>query len=168
MAVDDGVEGELLADASADATFSGYLNRPDATADKLVDGWYRTGDVFVRLEDGDLELRGRVDDMIVTGGENVHPEEVEAVLAAHTAVVDAAVVGLDDERWGQKVVACIAATDPAPTAEDLDHHCRASALANYKRPREYVFVGAVARNAAGKILRAGLRAEAERRLGGST
>jgi len=164
-AVEDGVEGELLADATADATFTGYLNRPDATAEKLEDGWYRTGDVFVRLDDGDFELRGRVDDMIVTGAENVHPEEVEAVLTAHSAVVDAAVVGLDDERWGQKIVACIAAADPAPTAEDLDHHCRASALANYKRPREYVFVDAVARNAAGKILRAGLRAEAERRLG---
>ncbi len=163
--VDDGTEGELLADASADATFSGYLNRPDATAEKLEDGWYRTGDVFVRLDDGDLELRGRVDDMIVTGAENVHPEEVEAVLTAHAAVADAAVVGLDDERWGHKVVACIVPVGDAPAVEDLDRHCRSSALANYKRPRDYVFVEAVTRNAAGKILRTELRAEAERRLG---
>jgi len=165
--VDNGIEGELLADASADATFTGYLNRPEATADKLQDGWYRTGDVFVRLDNGDFEMRGRVDDMIITGGENVHPEEVEAVLAAHAAVLDAAVVGVDDDRWGQKVVACIAPADPVPSAEDLDGHCRASALANYKRPREYVFVDAVSRNAAGKILRGGLRAEAERQLGES-
>ena len=164
--VDDGTEGELLADASADATFSGYLNRPDATAEKLHDGWYRTGDIFVRLDDGDLELRGRIDDMIVTGAENVHPEEVEAVLTAHAAVADAAVVGLEDERWGHKVVACIVPAGDTPTVEEIDHHCRASALANYKRPREYVFVDAVARNAAGKILRPELCAEAERRLGG--
>lgn len=164
--VDDGTEGELLADASADATFSGYLNQPDATAQKLEDGWYRTGDVFVRLDDGDLELRGRVDDMIVTGGENVYPEEVEAVLTAHAAVAAAAVVGLEDERWGHKVVACIVPAGDVPEVEEFDHHCRASALANYKRPREYLIVDAVERNAAGKILRAELRAEAERRLGG--
>ena len=158
----DGAEGELLADASAAATFTGYLNRPDATAEKLVGGWYRTGDVFVRHDDGDLELRGRVDDMIVTGAENVHPEEVEAILLAHPAVAEAAVVGLDDARWGQRVVGCIVAADPSPTAEDLDRHCRASALANYKRPRDYVFLDAVPRNAAGKIQRAELRAEVVR------
>jgi len=163
--VDDGTEGELLADASADAIFSGYLDQPDATAQKLEDGWYRTGDVFVRLDDGDLELRGRVDDMIVTGAENVHPEEVEAVLTAHAAVAAAAVVGLKDDRWGQKVVACIVPAGDAPEIEEIDNHCRASALANYKRPREYLFINAVARNAAGKILRAELQAEAERRLG---
>ncbi len=167
--VDDGIEGELLADAGAEATFTGYLNRTDATAEKLQGGWYRTGDVFARLADGDLELRGRVDDMIVTGAENVHPEEVEAVLAAHAGVAEVAVVGLDDERWGQRVVACIVPADggPAAGADDLDRHCRASALADYKRPRDYVYVDAVARNAAGKILRAELRAEAERRLQGS-
>lgn len=163
--VDHGTEGELLADAAAEATFTGYLNRPDATSEKLRDGWYRTGDVFARLDNGDLELRGRVDDMIVTGAENVHPEEVEAVLTAHAAVADAAVVGLDDERWGQRVVGCIVASGSPPATEDLDAHCRSSALANYKRPREYVFVDAVPRNSAGKILRAALRAEAERRLG---
>jgi acyl-CoA synthetase (AMP-forming)/AMP-acid ligase II len=164
---DDGTEGELLANAAADATFTGYLNRPDATAEKLQDGWYRTGDVFARLDDGDLEMRGRVDDMIVTGGENVHPEEVESVLAAHAAVADVAVIGVDDDRWGQKVVACIAAAGPVPSAADLDRHCRGSTLANYKRPRAYVFVDAVARNAAGKILRTDLRAEAVRQLSGA-
>ena len=100
--------------------------------------------------------------MIVTGAENVHPEEVEAILLAHPAVAEAAVVGLDDARWGQRVVGCIVAADPPPTAEDLDRHCRASALANYKRPRDYVFLDAVPRNAAGKIQRAELRAEVVR------
>lgn len=84
-----GEEGEILVDVGADATFSGYLDRPDATAERVIDGWYHTGDIGAPTPDGALELRGRVDDMIVSGGEN--PEEVEAVLMRRDGVQDAAV-----------------------------------------------------------------------------
>lgn len=158
-AVDDvcavGEEGELLVDATADATFLGYLNRADATAEKLVDGWYRTGDIVARREDGDLDLRGRVDDMVVSGGENIHPEEIETVLMLHEAVKDAAIIGMPDEQWTERVVACVVAADT--DAEALDAWCRESSLANYKRPRDYVFLDALPRNAANKVLRRELK-----------
>jgi 2-furoate---CoA ligase len=137
--------------------FTGYLNRPDATAEKLRDGWYYTGDLCIRLDRGRVDLRGRVDDVVRTGGENVHPEEVEAVLAEHPGVRESAVVGVTDPRWGQMVVACVVANEAAPGAGDLDAHCRASALAGFKRPRAYVFVDALPRNAANKVLRRVLR-----------
>jgi acyl-CoA synthetase (AMP-forming)/AMP-acid ligase II len=163
--VPPGVEGELLVDASADATFAGYLNRPEATAEKVQGGWYRTGDVAVAKPDGDFELKGRVDDMIITGAENVHPDEVETVLRGHPSVRDVAVIGLPDERWGERIVACIVAA-PRPPSEELDRHCQESRLANFKRPRDYVFVEAIPRNAANKVLRRALREAAAARLEG--
>lgn len=152
---DPGEEGELLVDATADATFLGYLNRPDATAEKLVDGWYRTGDIVAQRPDGDLDLCGRVDDMVVSGGENIHPEEIETVLMQHEAVRDAAIIGMPDEQWTERVVACVVA-DGADT-EILDDWCQGSSLANYKRPRDYVFLKALPRNAANKVLRRELK-----------
>ena len=152
---DIGEEGELLVDARCDAAFLGYLNRPEATAEKLTGGWYRTGDIAAMLADGDLELRGRVDDMVVSGGENIHPEEVETVLLQHEAVRDAAVIGMPDDRWSERVVACIVAD--GVDAETLDVWCRESVLANYKRPRSYVFLDALPRNAANKLLRRELK-----------
>ena len=160
---DTGEEGEILVDAGADAAFSGYLNRPDATAERVVDGWYHTGDIGVPTPDGDLELRGRVDDMIVSGGENIHPEEVESVLMRHGGVQDAAVVGVPDDRWTERVVACCVAAGGLE-AGDLDSWCRDSPLANYKRPRDYVFLDALPRNAANKVLRRALRDIAIERL----
>jgi acyl-CoA synthetase (AMP-forming)/AMP-acid ligase II len=155
-----GGEGELIVDATADTIFSGYLNRPEATAEKLRDGWYFTGDI-VRVEgNGDVTLLGRVDDMIRSGGENIHPEEVEAALARHPEIKECAVVGVPDPRWGQIVVGCVvpkgAPIDPA----DLDRHCRGTSLAPFKRPRAYVFPDALPRNAVGKVLRRVLRERA--------
>lgn len=150
-----GQEGELLVDAAADATFLGYLNRPDATAEKLTGGWYRTGDIVVQRPDGDLELCGRVDDMIVSGGENIHPEEVETVLMQHDAVREAAVIGMPDDQWSERVVACVVAE--GVDGDDLDAWCRDSTLANYKRPRDYTFLDALPRNAANKVLRRELK-----------
>lgn len=152
---DVGEEGELIVDATADATFLGYLNRPDATAEKLVDGWYRTGDIVARREDGDLDLRGRVDDMVVSGGENIHPEEIETVLMQHDAVREAAIIGMPDEQWTERVVACVVAEGIDGAA--LDDWCQSSALANYKRPRDYVFLDTLPRNAANKVLRRELK-----------
>ena len=103
-------------------------------------------------EDGDLFVTGRVDDMIVTGGENVSPVEIESVLSLHPAVAEVAVAGLPDERWGQ-VVAAFVAADETATAEALDAHCRASALADFKRPRRYVFVAEIPKSPVGKIRR---------------
>ena len=134
-----GEEGELIVDASADTIFTGYLNRPDATAEKMRDGWYYTGDVCLQRDDGDMDLIGRVDDVIRTGGENVHPEEVEAVLQAHPAVAEVSVVAAPDDYWGQIVVACVVADGDGTDESELDAHCQASTLANYKRPRRYLF-----------------------------
>jgi acyl-CoA synthetase (AMP-forming)/AMP-acid ligase II len=152
-----GEEGEILVDARADATFSGYLNRPDATALALVDGWHRTGDVGSLDENGDIVLKGRVDDMINSGAENIHPEEVETVLLAHPDVREAALVGSPDERWGEIGVACVVRGRPELGLGELDEHCRASALADFKRPRGYVFLDSLPRNAANKVLRRELR-----------
>jgi 2-furoate---CoA ligase len=97
-----------------------------------------------------------VDDMIISGGENIHPVEVEEVLARHPGVRDAAVVGEPDERWGQRVVAFVVAAASGLTAEALDAHCR-GALASFKRPRRIVFVDEIPKTASGKILRRLLR-----------
>jgi len=150
-------EGELLVDASADASFVGYLNRPEVTVEKLVSGWYRTGDIVVQRRDGEFELRGRVDDMIVSGGENIHPEEVETILMQYSGVKDTAVLGISDDRWSERVVACVVVDDDKITSEALDGWCRSSSLANYKRPREYIFLDVLPRNAANKILRSKLK-----------
>ena len=154
--VQPGEGGELIVDASAPMTFTGYLNRPDATAEKLRDGWYFTGDVCVLRADGDVELVGRVDDVIRSGGESVYPEEVEAVLATHPAVRESCVVGIPDAKWGEMVVACVVLSKPDECTA-LDAHLIASTLARFKRPRGYLCVDALPRNAANKVLRAPLR-----------
>jgi acyl-CoA synthetase (AMP-forming)/AMP-acid ligase II len=155
--VKPGEAGELIVDASADTFFSGYLNRPDATAEKLRNGWYFTGDVCVLREDGDVDLVGRLDDVIRSGGESVYPEEVEAVLATHPAIREAAVIGIPDPLWGEMVVACVALTATGVRWQDFDAHCRASPLARYKKPRAYLMMESLPRNAANKVLRPNLR-----------
>ncbi|WP_142847188.1 AMP-binding protein [Telmatospirillum sp. J64-1] len=150
-------EGQIIADLAGDEAFEGYLNRPDANAKALHAGWYFTGDTGYFDEDGDLFVSGRVDDMIITGGENVSPVEIESVLSLHEAVLEVAVVGLPDERWGQKVAAFIKRS-AAVTPAELDAHCRASGLANFKRPREYVFLDDIPKSPVGKILRRKLQA----------
>ena len=145
-----GAEGELLIDATTDAIFSGYLDRPDATAEKLRAGWYLTGDGAVELPDGSVRLLGRVDDMIRSGGEYIQPEEVETVLRSHPAVRDVAVVGVTDSKWGQVAIACVAGDAGAAPALDLDRLCRESRVANFKRPRGYVYLEALPWSPAGQ------------------
>ena len=157
-------EGEILCHMSSDEAFAGYWNRPDADEKAIHDGWYSTGDVGRLDDDGDLWVVGRVDDMIISGGENVHPVEVEDVLARAPGVNEVAVVGEPDDRWGQRVVAFVV-TDEGVTAEQLDAHCLASeTLARFKRPREYRFVPELPKSASGKILRRLLRDQAEERV----
>jgi 2-furoate---CoA ligase len=153
-----GEPGEIIASLDSDEAFAGYWNRPDADARALRDGWYFTGDTGYVDADGELYVTGRVDDMIISGGENIHPVEVEEVLARHPAVRDVAVVGEPDERWGQRVVAFVVPAGPGLTPEALDAHCRARGeLAAFKRPRRVVFVQEIPKTASGKILRRLLR-----------
>jgi 2-furoate---CoA ligase len=153
-----GERGEIIASLASDEAFAGYWNRPDADARALRGGWYFTGDMGHVDAEGELHVAGRVDDMIISGGENIHPVEVEEVLARHPLVRDVAVVGERDERWGERVVAFVVPAGPGLTAEVLDAHCRGSAdLAGFKRPRRVVFVQAIPKTASGKILRRLLR-----------
>jgi len=161
-----GEVGEVIATMQSPEAFAGYWKRPDADARAIRDGWYFTGDLGYVDGDGALFLSGRIDDMIISGGENIHPEEVEDVLADCALVRQAAVVGLPDERLGQLVTAFIEPTGPEASAGALDAHCRASALARFKRPRAYVFVAALPRSASGKLLRRLLREGAYETLTG--
>ena len=148
--------GEICAHLSGDEAFAGYWNRPDADAKAIRDGWYHTGDIGRLDADGDLWIDGRLDDMIISGGENIHPLEVEGVLASHPGVREVAVVGAPDDRLGHRVVAVVVGE---VTAEELDAHCLASPLARFKRPREYRLVPTLPKSASGKILRRVLRSE---------
>ncbi len=145
-------EGQLIADMEGEESFPGYWRRPDADEKALHNGWYFTGDTGYMDADGDFFVTGRVDDMMISGGENVSPVEIESVLSLHPAVSEVAVVGLPDERWGQKITAFITRASNV-TTEDLNAHCRASELANFKRPRDYVFVKQVPKSPVGKILK---------------
>ncbi len=145
-------EGEIVALLAGDESFEGYWRRPDADAKSLREGWYFTGDTGFMDDDGDLFVTGRVDDMIITGGENVSPVEIESCLSLHPAVSEVAVVGLTDERWG-KIVAAFVKRNAFVTEQDLDQFCRTSGLANFKRPRQFVFVDAIPKSPVGKLLR---------------
>ena len=145
-------EGEIIALLAGDESFDGYWRRPDADAKSLREGWYFTGDTGFVDRDGDLFVTGRVDDMIITGGENVSPVEIESCLSLHPTVLEVAVVGLPDEKWGKVVTAFV--KRKAPVSEtDLDQFCRTSGLADFKRPRRFVFVDALPKSPVGKLLR---------------
>jgi 2-furoate---CoA ligase len=145
-------EGEIVALLAGDESFEGYWRRLDADARSLRDGWYFTGDTGFVDRDGDLFVTGRVDDMIITGGENVSPVEIESCLSLHPAVLEVAVVGLADEKWG-KVVTAFVKRKGSVTEQDLEQFCRTSGLANFKRPRRFVFVDALPKSPVGKLLR---------------
>ena len=149
---DPNEEGEVIALLAGDESFEGYWRRPDADARSLRDGWYFTGDTGFVDRDGDLFVTGRVDDMIITGGENVSPVEIESCLSLHPAVLEVAVVGLADEKWGKVVTAFVKRKQPV-TEQDLEQFCRTSGLANFKRPRSFVFVDALPKSPVGKLLR---------------
>ncbi|MFI2752920.1 class I adenylate-forming enzyme family protein [Cellulomonas sp. P22] len=129
----------------------GYVNLTSADEEKFHHGWLYPGDMATWDADGYVTILGRKDDMVISGGENVHPVQVEAVLAEHPGVLDAVVVGVPDAHWGQRLVAYVVRRDQDLTADDLDAFCRAhDGLANFKRPRSYRFVEAVPLTATGK------------------
>jgi 2-furoate---CoA ligase len=153
-----GETGELIVSLDSPEAFSGYWRRPHADARAIREGWYFTGDLAYEDDDGDIYTVGRVDDMIISGGENIYPTEVEDVLARHPLVQEACVVGLPDERLGQLVTAFVVARAGAdgtpPTPDDLDRFCRDAAdFASFKRPRRYTFVPALPKSPTGKLLR---------------
>jgi malonyl-CoA/methylmalonyl-CoA synthetase len=138
------------------SVFSGYWERPAATAEAFADDWFRTGDLAGLDPDGYLAIKGRSNDLIISGGFNVYPAEIEDVLLAHPAVAEAAVTGVASEEWGETVTAWVVPADgPIDTDELLAH--AAARLAPYKRPRLVRVVDALPRNAMGKVLRAELR-----------
>jgi len=148
--------GEIL--IKGPHVFKGYWKLPDATAAALTDGWLRSGDAGSLDERGYLFIRDRIKDMIVTGGENVYPAEVEAVLHQHPRVAEATVIGIPDEKWGETVMAVIVPEPGAALDEaELDGFCKAR-LGGFKRPRAYTFVPELPRNASGKVLKRELRA----------
>jgi acyl-CoA synthetase (AMP-forming)/AMP-acid ligase II len=136
---------------------SGYWNRPEATAAALAEGWLHTGDVGYLDQDGYLYLQDRLNDMIVSGGENIYPREVEEVLFQHPGVADAAVIGIPDERFGEAVMAFVVRREGAVVdGHELVAHCR-QRIAGYKLPRRVEFIDRLPRNATGKVLRRELR-----------
>ncbi|MDP6831236.1 MAG: AMP-binding protein [Alphaproteobacteria bacterium] len=145
-------EGQIIAALDGDESFQGYWKRPEADEKSLHDGWYYTGDIGYRDGDGDIFVTGRVDDMIISGGENILPVEIESVLSLHPAVGEVAVAGLPDPRWGQVVTAFIVRRDKVGQ-EALDAWCLDSDLPPFKRPRAYVFIQEVPKSPVGKILR---------------
>jgi malonyl-CoA/methylmalonyl-CoA synthetase len=146
-----GDEGEVL--LRGDNVFVGYWNRPEATQETFTDdGWLRTGDVGARSADGWYAIVGRTKELIISGGYNVYPREVEEALEAHPAVLEAAVVGRPSAEWGETVAAFVvaAAGGPAPEPAELTAFV-SERVAGYKKPREFHVIDAVPRNALGKI-----------------
>ena len=133
-----------------------YWNRPDATAETLRDGWLRSGDVATIDKDGCIYIQDRKKDMIISGGENVYPAEVENVILAHDGVADVAVIGQPSAKWGESALAVVVRADPALQAQDVLDHCQGK-LARFKQPVAVEFVDEIPRNPSGKILKRILR-----------
>ena len=152
------VPGELL--IRGECLFSGYWRAPAATAAAFAEGgWYRTGDIAMLTADGYLYILDRANDMIISGGENIYPAEVEAVLAGHPAVADVAVIGRPDPTWGEAVHAVvIPAPGPPVPAEEIITWCR-DQLAHFKCPKTVAFTTAFPRTSTGKVLKRELRAQ---------
>ncbi len=154
--VEGAVTGELV--VRGPNVFAGYWRSPEASAAAFADGWLLTGDVAERDGEGFYRIAGRIKDMVVSGGENVYPAEIEDVLAGHEAVLEAAVVGIPDERWGEACAAFVVLREgAAATEEELRGHC-GERLARFKVPKTFSFVEALPRSSMGKVLKDELRA----------
>ncbi len=150
-----GTVGEVV--VRGPAVMAGYWRNPDATAAALQDGWLRTGDMGSFDQDGFLTLKDRSKDVIISGGTNIYPREVEEALLSHEAVADVSVIGAPDDEWGEIVVAYVVLRDGATADEGaLDAHCLES-IARFKRPKAYVFMDRLPKNNYGKVLKTALR-----------
>ena len=150
-----GEVGEIIVAGSP--VMKGYWNNPDATRQTLEDGWLWTGDMGSLDVDGYLTLRDRSKDVIISGGTNIYPREVEEALLTHPGVTEVSVIGRPSAEWGEDVVAfVVAGSNPPPSPQDLDAHCRAQ-IAGFKRPKAYFFESSLPKNNYGKVLKTELR-----------
>ena len=150
-----GEVGEVI--VRGDTVMAGYWRNPEATAATIRDGWLWTGDMGSMDADGFVTLKDRSKDLIISGGSNIYPREVEEVLLTATGVNEVSVVGAADPEWGEVVVAFVVAQDGHTlTVSELDAHCVAH-IARFKRPKRYVFVDQLPKNNYGKVLKTELR-----------
>jgi len=149
--------GEIL--GRGPQLMEGYHNRPEATAEALAGGWMHTGDAGSLDDEGYLYVSDRVKDMIISGGENIYPREIEDVIFRMPAVADAAVIGVPDEKWGETVKAVIQVKEGETLTEnDVLSHCRQN-LGGFKQPKSVEFIDLIPRNLSGKVLKKDLRAK---------
>ena len=149
MPWDGATMGEIV--VAGNVVMKGYYNDPEATERAMGDGWFHSGDAAVVHPDGYAEIRDRIKDVIISGGENISSVEVEGVLLRHPAVQEVAIVGVPDEKWGESPHAFVVlAPDKTATAEELIEFARGR-LAHFKAPREVHFVDALPKTATGKI-----------------
>jgi acyl-CoA synthetase (AMP-forming)/AMP-acid ligase II len=151
-----GAVGEII--CKTPQMMTGYWNRPEATANAIRDGWYHTGDAGYLDEEGFLYIHDRIKDLVVTGGENVYPAEVENAVLAHPGVADVAVIGVPDARWGEIVLAAIVVKDGQTVEDDEIRSTVRARLAGFKVPKRIERIEALPRNGAGKVTKEALRA----------
>ena len=146
--------GEVL--VRGDHIMTGYWNRPDATAESIKDGWLYTGDIATVDDEGFIWIQDRLKDIIISGGENVYPAEIENIILGHPGVADVAVIGVPSDKWGETGLAVVVKKDAAVTESDIIAHCDGK-LARFKMPSGIRFVDVIPRNASGKALKRDLR-----------
>ena len=151
-----GREGKIIASMSSSEAFTSYWNKPESNKNSIVDGWYITGDIGYLDCEGELFITGRIDDMIISGGENIFPVELENILASFEGVIEAVVCGLPDERLGE-IVAAFIKSDKQINANQLEQLFLKSKISRFKRPRKYYFVEEIPKSPVGKILRRKLK-----------
>jgi len=147
--------GEVV--TKSELNMKGYWNRPEATEEAIVNGWFYSGDAGYFDEEGYLFIHDRVKDMIVSGGENIYPAEVENALMSHDLILDAAVIGIPDKKWGETVKGYVVLAPEIKLSEDEIISYVRTQIAGYKCPRSINFIEALPRNPSGKILRRELR-----------
>jgi long-chain acyl-CoA synthetase len=152
--VPSGVTGEIV--VRGDTVMMGYWRNHEATAATIRDGWLWTGDLGSLDDEGYLTLKDRSKDVIISGGTNIYPREVEEVLLRHAAVTEVSVIGRADPEWGESVVACVVVDDASVGAQELDEFCRQN-MAGFKRPKQYHFLQSLPKNSNGKVLKTHLR-----------
>ena len=151
------------------SVMTGYWNQPEATAEAIdAEGWMHTGDLARMDGEGYVSIEGRIKDMVIRGGENIYPREIEEFLYTHPAIQDVQVIGIPDERYGEELMACIIPVPgaPAPDAEAIAGFCRGR-LAHYKIPRYVQIRGSFPMTVSGKIRKVQMREEAVSGLAGS-
>jgi acyl-CoA synthetase (AMP-forming)/AMP-acid ligase II len=161
-----GLDGEPVADGEVgeiwvrgDAMSCGYWNNPEATRASFEGGWFHTGDLAIRDSGGFIAITDRKADVVISGGFNVYPREVEDVIASHPQVLEVVVIGVPDDRWGEAVKACVRLREGGTlTLEEVRDHCVAAGLASYKKPTSLDVVDLIPKSAVGKILRSEVRA----------